>query len=80
MIKKLLILSDNHGDLNEMVQIIKHEHADLVVHAGDYNLPISTMKQYFNYFVDGNNDYGHVRQVSFNFANKKFLLLHGDEF
>jgi predicted phosphodiesterase len=80
MKKKLLIIADNHGDLDEMVQVINHEQANLVVHAGDYNLAINTMKQYFDYFVDGNNDYDHEKQVVFTFADKKFLLLHGDEY
>jgi predicted phosphodiesterase len=57
MKQRILVISDNHGNLAEMVQVINHEQANLVIHAGDYQLPINTMKQYFDYFVDGNNDF-----------------------
>jgi predicted phosphodiesterase len=38
------------------------------------------MKQYFDYFVDGNNDYDWKKMETFVFANLKFVLLHGDEY
>jgi putative phosphoesterase len=51
-----------------------------VIHAGDYCVSINTMKKYFNYFVDGNNDYDWKDKEIFTYAGFKFLLLHGDCF
>jgi predicted phosphodiesterase len=35
-IKKILILSDTHGDEKKYKKIIKKQNADIVIHAGDY--------------------------------------------
>jgi putative phosphoesterase len=38
------------------------------------------MKQYFDYFVDGNNDFDWKKIIKFSFAGKIFLLMHGDAY
>jgi predicted phosphodiesterase len=57
MSQRILVLSDSHGTNDLMIRIIEKESADLVIHAGDYCVGTHTMKKYFHYFVDGNNDY-----------------------
>jgi putative phosphoesterase len=77
MKKRILVLSDSHGTNDLMVKVIEKEAADLVIHAGDYSTSIGTMKQYFNYFVDGNNDYDWKNVEIFIYGEFKFLLTHG---
>ncbi|GHU33406.1 hypothetical protein FACS1894166_08780 [Bacilli bacterium] len=54
---KILVISDNHGNELLMRKVIDSEKAELVVHAGDYGISVATMKQLFDHFVIGNNDY-----------------------
>jgi predicted phosphodiesterase len=79
MRKRILVLSDNHGDLNIMQQIINTTSHDLAIHAGDYGLDPTIMEQMFDYYVDGNNDFGDKQIVTFTYEKIKFLLLHGDQ-
>jgi putative phosphoesterase len=78
---KLLIVSDTHSlNTKKLLEIIKIENADINIHAGDYMIPITEMKKYFQYFVDGNNDSGHEREIKFTCDGIKFLLTHGDSY
>jgi predicted phosphodiesterase len=38
------------------------------------------MKKYFQYFVDGNNDYDYEDAKEFKIGNFKFLLVHGHQY
>lgn len=78
MSKKLLILSDSHGFNNLIDEVLKKEQGkyDYACCAGDYCTEISYMKQCFNWFVDGNNDYGYKDIQTFKIENLKFVLVH----
>lgn len=78
--KKILIMSDTHGDYVFYKNIIAKEKADLVVHAGDFCIEISEMKKNFDFFVAGNNDYEGERIVNFQYENLNFQVMHGDQF
>jgi predicted phosphodiesterase len=61
-VKKILILSDTHGDETLYKQIIKNEEADIVIHAGDYSDTKSRLsfdKNDFisnvDYYIEGNH-------------------------
>jgi putative phosphoesterase len=78
---KLLIVSDTHGlNIDKLIETIKKENADINIHAGDYLLPIDKMKKVFQYFVDGNNDYGYEDEQTFIIDGFKFLLIHGHQY
>lgn len=78
---KLLIVADTHGlHTEQLLDILRKEKADINIHAGDYLLPINEMQKMFQYFVDGNNDYGHNDEQTFIVNNYKFLLTHGDKY
>jgi predicted phosphodiesterase len=60
--KKVLVIGDTHGNIKKMLKIIKQEHADYVIHAGDYDdvnindknhpyhkLNRNILKKYFSY-------------------------------
>ena len=78
---KFLIVADTHGiNTNKLIEVIKKEKADINIHAGDYMIPISEMKKYFKYFVDGNNDSGYKAEDKFIIDGINFWLLHGDRY
>lgn len=78
---KILIVADTHGLNNDKLdEIIKCEKCDINIHAGDYLISIDEMKKKFNYFVDGNNDYGYKNENIFSIMGFKFLLIHGHEY
>ena len=79
MTKKLLIISDSHGNNEIIEKIIKKEKPEIIIHAGDYCTNEEWMNTHITYYVDGNNDYHNKRSLLFNIFNYKFYLLHSDE-
>ena len=59
---KILVLSDSHGNLDNMVRAVEHFHPDQVIHLGDGNRDFEALqKMYFHipmYGVAGNCDRG----------------------
>jgi predicted phosphodiesterase len=76
---KILVISDNHGEIDLMMQVIQKERANLIVHAGDHGIPLEFMKANFNYFVGGNNDYDGEEIQNFVYDGFKFMLVHGHQ-
>lgn len=60
-IKKILILSDTHGDEKKYKKIIKKQNADIVIHAGDYwdtkslKFDFKTFNKKVDFFIKGNH-------------------------
>ncbi len=85
MIKKILVVSDVHNNLDTLKKIIKLEKdVDLKVFSGDLqNKNYDLIKNNFDYFVLGNSDYYFEELknfVFFEFEGIKFLLTHGHLF
>lgn len=78
--KKVLILSDTHGDYVVFKKIIDLEQPDVTVHAGDFCIDVQEMHNNFDYFVAGNNDFDGERIVDFELENFKIRVMHGDQF
>lgn len=78
--KKILIVSDTHGDRSFFKKIIDKEQPDIKIHAGDFCVDIDLISKNFDYFVAGNNDFEGERIVDFNIDNFKCRLMHGDQF
>jgi putative phosphoesterase len=76
--KKILVMSDNHGDLKTMDTIIAKEKPDYTIHCGDYLIDKKLMKERFDFFVLGNNDMdtGDV-ELNVDIEGYKFRILHG---
>ncbi|GHU50081.1 putative metallophosphoesterase MG207 homolog [Bacilli bacterium] len=53
---KLLIVSDTHGSLNEFDEVIKKEEPNVVIHGGDFAIPLDQANDKFHHFVYGNHD------------------------
>lgn len=77
--KKILIISDTHGTKNQIKDIIGREKPDYSIHAGDFCVDLDFMKEYFSYFVAGNNDNEGDEIVEFTIEKIKFVLLHGHQ-
>lgn len=78
--KKILIISDTHGDKSFFKEIIEKEKPDIKIHCGDFCVDIDLIKENFDYFVAGNNDNQSERIVDFKIEDFKCRLLHGDQF
>ena len=75
---KILILSDNHGDMDIVDKILKNEKHDLSIHLGDSQSSESTIRNKFNYYVEGNNDFWYSQtEESFEIEGLRFFILHG---
>ena len=76
--KKLIILSDTHGNTSVIDKILKSNNYDIAIHAGDYECDVNYMIKNFDYFVKGNCDVSNQKsELFFELENKKFNLQHG---
>lgn len=77
---KLLVISDNHGDIKTVKQLLKEVEHDYVVFAGDWATKDMEIRDKFDFIVDGNNDYQTNRSskdLFFEVGGIKFFLTHG---
>lgn len=77
---KVVVVSDNHFNLESLEQILKREHdADLFIHCGDSQFHVTDPIMQHFITVRGNNDerhYENERLVSI--GNVRVLVTHGD--
>ena len=80
---RILVTSDTHGDYHSIVNFIKKNHVDFMIHAGDYTSDAYNISKItgINYItVKGNNDYGDYKN-SFEqiipLGDNNILLVHG---
>ncbi len=78
--KKILVISDTHGDTSFFKKIIKKENPDIKIHAGDFCVDENLIKNNFDYYVAGNNDFIGPRIVDFKIDEFNCRLMHGDQF
>jgi len=75
---KIIVMSDNHGDIKTMDSIIEHEKPDYTIHCGDYLIKKKLMEERFDYFVLGNNDIDKGEfELNVEIKGYKFRILHG---
>ena len=80
---RILVTSDTHGDYYSIVNFIKKNHVDFMIHAGDYtsdayNISETTGINYIT--VKGNNDYGDYKnqfEQIIPLGDNNILLVHG---
>lgn len=81
--KKILLVSDSHGQNHNLWKILEKEKPyDMVVHCGDYEYHESELINRAGcevHLVAGNNDYGNefAKQKVIRFGPHKALLVHG---
>lgn len=83
---KILVLSDSHGDVDSMVEVVTKERPDAIFHLGDLIGDAQELHNEFPnipfYMVPGNCDgYGYddikASEKVVELEGKRFLLLHG---
>jgi len=77
---KLVIVSDNHGRIDVLKQIVlAHPDADAYIHCGDSELSKDQIEPFIT--VNGNNDryYTHPELLVLPMGQFKILLLHGHQ-
>jgi len=84
---KVLIVSDSHSRLDNLIEIWEKEVPDIVISAGDYNKDVEELSYIYNsskyYMVRGNCDYRDFNiedLLEFELLNKKIFLTHGHLF
>ncbi|MGL6124931.1 MAG: metallophosphoesterase family protein [Metamycoplasmataceae bacterium] len=76
--KKLIILSDTHGNTKIIDKILNSNQYDIAIHAGDYECDTNYMIKHFDYVVRGNNDFDNTKsELYFEIEGLKFYLQHG---
>jgi len=76
---KILVISDSHGLNNNVNKVLEYEQADYVFHAGDYTTNLKFMKDHFDLFVDGNNDFQYEDIQTIKIGKFQFLIIHGHQ-
>lgn len=77
---KILIISDTHGDKNNIINLIELEKPNYVIHAGDFCVSVTFISKYVDYFVGGNNDVDGEKIKLFDIEEIKFFLTHGHQY
>ncbi len=76
--KKILAISDNHGNKEIVDKILSIEEYDLAIHLGDSEFNKKWVEARFDYCVEGNNDFsGLPLEIAFELEGLNFLILHG---
>ncbi len=76
--KKIIILSDTHGDNSIVDNILSLNKYDIAIHSGDYECDPNYMIKNFDYFVQGNHDFDKQNdKLTFEIEGIKFHLQHG---
>ncbi len=79
--KKLLVLSDTHGNMHNIKRALKIEDLDMIIHLGDYSRDAQYIRKNTKtivYSVRGNCDFGCGQdEIELNIEGVKILALHG---
>ena len=80
--KTVLVFSDSHGDVRDMLTVCRQEQADLVVHLGDHPGDARKLAQSISvpvHFVRGNCDFGDDAEdiCELQVFSHKLVLTHG---
>lgn len=83
--KRILVFSDTHNDINLCINIINKIPADMVIHAGDYVRDAEDLKSIFPdkdiRYVKGNGDYftNAPNKLIVELDGARILVVHGHE-
>ena len=83
---KILVISDSHGAKNSILQAVRKEFPDYILHLGDYNRDCSVITELYPdtplRMVKGNSDglSSNAATDGFILENKRFLITHGHIF
>lgn len=86
MILKILVISDTHNEINNVVKIIKNNKSiDMILHLGDVQSDYKKIKQYYFEnitYVSGNCDYisKYPKEKIIEIEGKKILMTHGHKY
>lgn len=77
--KKILIISDEHGKTSITNKLLKNNKYDLKIHLGDSLEDINWLQNNFDKFVQGNNDSFVIDKwyEEFEYEGIKFNIFHG---
>lgn len=81
--KRILIFSDSHGNINRCIRLIDNLKPDAVIHAGDYIRDAEDLMSLYSglpiYCVCGNNDFSarFPSDLSVLTGDKKIFITHG---
>lgn len=84
--KKILVISDVHGDINILESILNSNNdVDYKIYLGDFQMSKENQKKYssmFDYVVTGNCDYPGISKniIYEKIEGKKFMITHGHHF
>lgn len=81
----ILVISDNHGVMNRMMDVVRRVKPDLLVHLGDSQMHLDTLKELAGCPVEavaGNCDYssGLPREKEIQLGSIRAFLTHGDRY
>ena len=80
---KIIVFSDSHGLYNNMIDIVKNEAPDMIIHCGDYERDVRALEVKFRdiqiHSVEGNCDFasGGRTEEEFTVLGRKFYITHG---
>ena len=82
---KILVLSDNHGNSNDMLEVLRRvKPVDMVIHCGDIDMSPSLLEESAGCpvkIVRGNNDYNYSKELPseliVNVGKTKIFVTHG---
>ena len=80
---KILVFADSHGQTADMIEIVKAEKPDMIIHAGDFLRDAEELRRNFGgieiHAVSGNCDFnsGSDSEDVFAVCGKRFYLTHG---
>ncbi|MDR2572502.1 MAG: metallophosphoesterase [Oscillospiraceae bacterium] len=83
---KILVMSDSHGDSNNILKTVNIEKPELILHLGDNVKDNDVIKEKFRDIplrtVKGNCDIGYsgLEMDEFTHSNKRFFMTHGHLF
>ncbi|TCK90498.1 hypothetical protein EDC19_2260 [Natranaerovirga hydrolytica] len=83
---KILVISDTHNEINNVVKIIKNNKSiDMILHLGDVQSDYKKIKQYYFEnitYVSGNCDYisKYPKEKIIEIEGKKILMTHGHKY
>lgn len=84
--KRFLIFSDSHGNINDCIRLIEATEPDAVIHAGDYISDVEDLISLYPditfYCVCGNNDFSRrfPHNILIKTEGKRIFVTHGHEY
>lgn len=75
--KRLLVMSDNHGKTENLELVLRSNQYDYAIHLGDAEVSENFMAARFNYFVAGNHDFFRHNEQIFKVEGITVAIAHG---